>query len=156
MNMRRVLVGLLICAAALAGETRRAPAREPLMTVTLLGTGTPILNINRFGMSTLVQAGMLSSLTAGSLVGRFGRTVQRFALELASEGLMHNVASDAPDHLRRPPGIADELKRSRLDGLREWLTEAVPEAILADREDIPAPPEHPAGARLRSRRRWRR
>jgi ribonuclease Z len=57
MNMRRVLVGLLICAAALAGETRRAPASEPLMTVTLLGTGTPILNINRFGMSTLVQAG---------------------------------------------------------------------------------------------------
>src|SRR5712692_3713288 len=27
------------------------------MRVTLLGTGTPILNINRFGMSTLVEAG---------------------------------------------------------------------------------------------------
>src|SRR2546425_12826800 len=27
------------------------------MKITLLGTGTPILNINRFGMSTLVEAG---------------------------------------------------------------------------------------------------
>jgi ribonuclease Z len=27
------------------------------MRVTLLGTGTPILNINRFGMSTLVEVG---------------------------------------------------------------------------------------------------
>jgi ribonuclease Z len=27
------------------------------MKVTLLGTGTPILNIHRFGMSTLVEAG---------------------------------------------------------------------------------------------------
>ena len=57
MSMRRILIGLLVCVVALAGETRRAPASEPLMTVTLLGTGTPILNINRFGMSTLVQAG---------------------------------------------------------------------------------------------------
>jgi ribonuclease Z len=57
MSMRRTLVGLLVCVAALAGATRRAPASEPLMTITLLGTGTPILNINRFGMSTLVQAG---------------------------------------------------------------------------------------------------
>src|SRR5215470_8846353 len=27
------------------------------MKITLLGTGTPVLNINRFGMSTLVEAG---------------------------------------------------------------------------------------------------
>jgi ribonuclease Z len=57
MNMRQVLLGALICAVALATEIPSAPAGDPLMTVTLLGTGTPILNINRFGMSTLVQAG---------------------------------------------------------------------------------------------------
>ncbi|MED5609749.1 MULTISPECIES: MBL fold metallo-hydrolase [Pseudomonas] len=34
-----------------------AAADEQSMKVTLLGTGTPILNINRFGMSTLVEAG---------------------------------------------------------------------------------------------------
>src|SRR5439155_11581595 len=32
------------------------------MRVTLLGTGTPILNINRLGMSTLVEAGGLKLL----------------------------------------------------------------------------------------------
>jgi len=34
-----------------------ARAADDSMTVTLLGTGTPILNVNRFGMSTLVEAG---------------------------------------------------------------------------------------------------
>jgi ribonuclease Z len=33
-----------------------APAHAKDIRVTLLGTGTPILNINRFGMSTLVEA----------------------------------------------------------------------------------------------------
>ena len=37
-------------------------ARAEDMRVTLLGTGTPILNINRFGMSTLVEAGGLKLL----------------------------------------------------------------------------------------------
>jgi hypothetical protein len=57
MTICRVLVGLLVLATAPAGETAHALASDPLMTVTLLGTGTPILNFNRFGMSTLVQAG---------------------------------------------------------------------------------------------------
>src|SRR5262250_137227 len=34
-----------------------AAANAQEIKVTLLGTGTPILNINRFGMSTLVEAG---------------------------------------------------------------------------------------------------
>jgi protein-tyrosine phosphatase len=102
----------------------------------------------------LVEAGMLSSLTAGSLVGRFGRTVQRFARQLAAEGLVHNVASDAHDHLRRSPGIASELQQAGLGALREWLTEEVPAAILEDCEEIPRPPTRDPG-RVRSRW-WRR
>ena len=42
---------------ALLLVTATSVARAEDMRVTLLGTGTPILNINRFGMSTLVQAG---------------------------------------------------------------------------------------------------
>lgn len=34
-----------------------APSYCQIIKVTLLGTGTPILNINRFGISTLVEAG---------------------------------------------------------------------------------------------------
>jgi len=47
------------CAATLAllGAVNCATARAETMNVTLLGTGTPILNINRFGISVLVEAG---------------------------------------------------------------------------------------------------
>ncbi|HEU0250289.1 MAG TPA: CpsB/CapC family capsule biosynthesis tyrosine phosphatase [Solirubrobacteraceae bacterium] len=102
----------------------------------------------------LVEAGMLSSLTAGSLVGRFGRTVQRFARKLAAEGLVHNVTSDAHDHLRRAPGIASELQQAGLGPLRAWLTEEVPAAILEDSEEIPPPPAQRPGRA--SSRWWRR
>lgn len=88
----------------------------------------------------LVGAGVLTSITAGSFVGRFGGEVRRFALELAREGLIHNVASDAHDNTRRPPGVAAELDRAGLGPLTEWLTEAVPRAIL-DGGEIPARPD---------------
>src|ERR1043166_538048 len=44
-----------IALVAWALPTGGAVAQE--IKVTLLGTGTPIVNINRFGMSTLVEAG---------------------------------------------------------------------------------------------------
>ncbi|WP_157125853.1 MBL fold metallo-hydrolase [Pandoraea norimbergensis] len=47
------------CAAivALLGAVGYAPLSTAAMKVTLLGTGTPILNIDRFGISVLVEAG---------------------------------------------------------------------------------------------------
>jgi ribonuclease Z len=48
----RFLVLVLIAWALAAGAAAAQQIR-----VTLLGTGTPIVNINRFGMSTLVEAG---------------------------------------------------------------------------------------------------
>jgi protein-tyrosine phosphatase len=88
----------------------------------------------------LVRAGVLTSVTAGSLVGRFGGEARRFALELAREGMMHNVASDAHDATHRRPGIAAELERAGLGPLTGWLTQEVPQAIL-DGEQIPAQPD---------------
>ena len=61
-------------------------------------------------LARLTASGVVCSITAGSLVGRFGRDVQRFALALVEAGLVHNVASDAHDATRRPPGLADELR----------------------------------------------
>lgn len=88
---------------------------------------------------SLVRAGVLTSITAGSLVGRFGGEVRRFALSLARENMIHNVASDAHDLVRRPPGVAEELREAGLEPLGEWLTELVPGAILAG-EEIPRRP----------------
>ena len=103
-------------------------------------------------LETLVDAGALTSLTAGSLAGAFGRDVRRFALELVRAGMAHNVASDAHDELKRPPSIAAELERAGLEPLAGWLTEEVPGAILAG-EEIPPRPEVAEGVG-RARARW--
>jgi len=101
-------------------------------------------------LRALVEDGVLTSITAGSLVGRFGKSVRRFALRLLSEELVHNVASDAHDARRRPPGIAAELEQAQAGELADWLTRAVPEAILSGAE---IPPRRASGSG-RSRPRW--
>lgn len=90
-------------------------------------------------LGSLVRGGSLISVTAGSLVGRFGSRVQRFASQLAQDGLLHNVTSDAHSHTGRPPGIRSELEQSGLGPLAGWLTESVPAAILAG-DGIPPRP----------------
>lgn len=101
-------------------------------------------------LASLVREGALTSVTAGSLVGQFGEKARRFALELAREEMLHNVASDAHDAVVRAPGLASELQRAGLDPLAEWLTVSVPAAILAGTD---VPPRPPASLRLpRSRR----
>jgi protein-tyrosine phosphatase len=102
----------------------------------------------------LVDEGVLTSITAASLVGRFGGTVRRFAVHLLERGLAHNVASDAHDHVRRPPGLANDIEEAGFGALSEWLTEEVPAAILAG-EEIPQRPQH-ALAGAGTRRWWRR
>jgi protein-tyrosine phosphatase len=104
-------------------------------------------------LATLVGAGVLTSITAGALVGRFGGTVQRFALQLAREGMIHNVASDAHDPIRRPPGIAQELAQVGMGELTKWLTGEVPQAIIADLE-IPARPAVSLSLPKTPRRPW--
>jgi protein-tyrosine phosphatase len=94
-------------------------------------------------LSSLVEAGMLTSITAGALVGRFGGEVRRFAHRLALDGMIHNVASDAHDCQRRPPGIVGELEQAGLESLADWLTQAVPTAILNSGEVPPRPPAPP-------------
>ncbi|MGO9319766.1 MAG: tyrosine-protein phosphatase [Solirubrobacteraceae bacterium] len=114
----------------------------------------PALHRDRRVVPSLADAGVLMSITAGSLVGRFGGEVRRYALELAREGLIHNVTSDAHDSVNRPPGLARELDRAGLAPLADWLTRMVPAAILSGEQIPPRPPGASAGA-VRGPRRWR-
>jgi protein-tyrosine phosphatase len=91
-------------------------------------------------LDSLVSGGVLTSVTAGSLVGRFGSEVRRFALRLIRDGMVHNVASDAHDHSKRPPGMAVELRQAGLGPMANWLTCQVPAAILGERDIPPGPP----------------
>jgi protein-tyrosine phosphatase len=117
----------------------------------------PALHRDPRMVESLVADGVLTSVTAGSLVGRFGGEVRRFAKRLVEQGLVHNVASDAHDAIRRPPGIALELAEAGLGELTDWLAHAVPAAILSG-EEIPARPTPPVvKGKLRPRlARWRR
>ncbi len=103
-------------------------------------------------LEALVREGVLTSLTAGSLTGQFGSEARRFAMQLIEAGLAHNVASDAHDHLRRPPSMRDALRLAGPPALRAWLTQEVPAAILAG-DEIPS---RPAAAAQRRRFPWQR
>jgi protein-tyrosine phosphatase len=109
-------------------------------------------------VSLLVREGILTSITAGSLVGRFGGEVRNFALSLARDGLIHNVASDAHDTVNRPPGVTAELRAAGLEPLTDWLTEQIPAAILSGAEIPPRPAavELPGSAPAARRPWWRR
>jgi protein-tyrosine phosphatase len=94
-------------------------------------------------LESLVRAGMLTSVTAGALVGEFGGEARRFALELAQAEMIHNVASDAHDLDRRRFGTTKALEQAGLMRLADWLTHEVPAAIVGGEEEIP--PRPPAG-----------
>lgn len=103
-------------------------------------------------LERLVKEGVVTSVTAGSLSGCFGEQARRFALAMAREGILHNVASDTHDAVRRPPSIIAELEQADLGGLAPWLTQEVPAAIL-DGEVLP---ERPPASVRRAPRPWRR
>ncbi len=104
---------------------------------------------DRSMLERMVGGGVATSITAGSLDGRFGATARRFALDMFADHLVHNVASDAHDPTHRAPTIAGELARAGLGALASWLTEEVPAAILEGGDIPPRPPFEPA-----PRRRW--
>ena len=92
-------------------------------------------------LGELVRGGAIAQITAGSLSGQFGRTVQKVALAMVKAELVHVIASDAHDPVRRAPGLAAPLAEAGLDRLTEWACQAVPAAMLAGE---PLPPR-PAG-----------
>jgi protein-tyrosine phosphatase len=107
-------------------------------------------------LERLVAQGALTSVTSSAFSGRFGRTVQRFAMHLLHAGLVHSIASDMHDLVGRPPGIASPV-RAADDGEERhaarfaWLSSSVPAAILAG-TTIPPGPAPPPGPRTSAER----
>ncbi len=118
----------------------------------------PLFQRDRGRLARLVDQGVLCSVTAGSITGRFGRRVRGFSHDLLRAQLVHDISSDVHDTDRRPPGIraaARDLRSAlpELAGQVEWLTRDVPQAIV----DGGPLPRRPAaeGVRTRSWRPWR-
>jgi protein-tyrosine phosphatase len=110
-------------------------------------------------LGRLISLGATGQVTAGSLNGRFGETVRRSAVKMLEAGLVHVIASDAHDAVRRPPDlrIADDWLRGRygdeIDEQLAWMTDAAPAALVAGEPlpDRPPPPQRRGAlTRLRS------
>jgi protein-tyrosine phosphatase len=106
-------------------------------------------------LARLVERGMLAQVTAGSVVGRFGRRVERLSHSLLRRGLVHVLASDAhfaggprsPDLGIGVRAAADIVGHDRAHAMAADR----PRAIL---EDQPVETEPPR-ADLTPRRWWR-
>ena len=87
-------------------------------------------------LAELVTRGALVQITAGSLLGDFGRTAQKACEDFFRLGIVHAIASDAHSMSQRPPRMAPARERVR----KKWGADAErglfvdnPEAILASR-----------------------
>ena len=136
-------------------------AFEPLV-LDLLGRGhrvllahperCPAFHRDPERLQRLVDAGVLVQITAGSMTGGFGSTVRRLTATMLRTGVVHVVASDAHDAVKRPPGLgagfaALERDLPGVTAQQPWLTEAVPRAIL-DGAPLPERPPLPRPAGL--------
>jgi protein-tyrosine phosphatase len=102
--------------------------------------------------AALADRGVLLQLTASSLLGKFGGTVRRISIEMLARGIVHILASDSHGAGSRSMdlGLALEAAERDIPGIsahREYLTEAVPAAILAGK---PLPERPPLPQRRRS------
>jgi len=116
----------------------------------------PIFQRDPSRLARLVNGGVFCSITAASLAGRFGSTVRKFSLELLYDGLVHDVASDAHDHLHRPPDLLKGFESAEEDvpgirGQATWFTVTAPVAILTGKPlpRMPDPPPRPPTSRWR-------
>ena len=96
----------------------------------------PLFQRDHDRLRRIVAAGALCSITAGSMQGRFGQTVRAFTVEMLRAGLVHDVASDAHDHIHRPPALTGGFGdvKDELPGIERhapWFTVTSPVAILA-------------------------
>lgn len=93
-------------------------------------------------LAALVERGALVQVTASSLVGRHGGDTRRFARELVDDGLAHAIGSDVHRAGGGRSTIAaarDALASSGDEQLADWMTIAVPSALVSGETPPPRP-----------------
>jgi len=97
-----------------------------------------------------IEQGALLQVTAGSLVGGFGPIAEKMAWDLVSANLVSLVATDAHDHVHRPP-----MMNAAIDALAKRLGHAVARRLcienpLAVLQGQPMPSnQHPSSSSMR-------
>lgn len=96
-------------------------------------------------LRTLVERGVLMQITAGSLLGEFGRRAAETSADMLKGGLAHIIASDAHGAAHRPPILTPAVEAAgEIIGMAPAVEMAahVPRAILEGERVEPArPPE---------------
>jgi protein-tyrosine phosphatase len=99
---------------------------------------------------SLIEAGVRTQITAGSLTGDFGSTARKSAESWLRRGMVHFVATDAHNMTRRPPRTKKALAALRNlagDDVAHALTKDNPRAVLENRplpfEPDPLPADEP-------------
>ena len=85
-----------------------------------------------------VELGVLTQITAGSLLGAMGSRAKRIAHAIVADGLAHFVATDAHNLTSRPPRMRDArnlLKRMYGEPCAQRLCNSNPMAAFAGRAD---------------------
>jgi protein-tyrosine phosphatase len=115
---------------------------------------------------TLARRGVWMQLTAGALLGKFGKRARYWSDRFLDDGLVHLIASDAHTTNMRNPRMAEAVKRAEAvlgaDEARRLVLDR-PQAILddVDPSQVPPPPglaegerERPASGKPWYRRLW--
>jgi protein-tyrosine phosphatase len=98
-------------------------------------------------LQSWVENGALVQVTAGSLLGGFGRTAKSVATDLMNRNLVHFIASDAHDPKYRTPVLRDayqHVEKTWGATLAESLFTVAPRAVLAGEAIELTEPELPA------------
>lgn len=107
--MLRLLSAILLFLTPFAAQAQE-------MRVTLLGTGTPISNVNRFGMSTLVEAGgqhLLFDIGRGAVIRLHQRKVPMRNIDAVFITHMHSDHfTGLPDLYASAPMPTDDGRRT--------------------------------------------
>ena len=96
----------------------------------------PLLSKNAELLSRWIAAGCFVPVTAGSLLGRFGKRARESAWSLLRHGMVHFIASDAHDTKSRPPLLSEAREAIRADQgdeAAEALSESNPRAVIEGR-----------------------
>ena len=76
-------------------------------------------------LERLIHEGAMAQITAGSLAGHFGRTIQNLSLELVKANLVHTYGSDVHNLISRPflfdEGLCYLEKKKELDAVEMLL-----------------------------------
>ena len=84
-------------------------------------------------LADLIKMGCLAQVTAKSLTGSFGPLVKKTAEMFVARNLVHLIASDAHDPVRRPPVLSKGVEEARKivgDKKAVAMVTSIPQAIL--------------------------